>query len=219
LARQERQTEPQDTKHGLIIRYEDLEKYLVEAELRGRLYCLEQANLGNALVIPDDYTIYNLHHLMFKDIYEWAGQPRKIERGPGGVVYVPWTQVRQAMRDFALNLKARVESLLSQDYTLGQMAELIAWAHHQFQYIHPFQDTNGRTGRVFDFYLLWVTFDLAGEDLTSTPILEPFPTAQHEDDYYEGLQTADAGYYEKLSSYYLETIATAIEARDERLRN
>jgi Fic family protein len=36
------------------------------------------------------------------------------------------------------------------------VANVMADAHHRFQMIHPFKDTNGRTGRVLDHYVLWV---------------------------------------------------------------
>jgi L-rhamnose isomerase len=129
LARQKRKTDPQDTKLGLIVRYEELEKYLIESELRGRVYCFEwaeQARTDSALAFPDDYSIYTLHRVMFEPIYDWAGQTRKTDRGPGGIVHVPWMQVRLEMRGFAENLKVRLEVLQSQDYSLAQMAELIA---------------------------------------------------------------------------------------------
>lgn len=42
----------------------------------------------------------------------------------------------------------------------ADVAHVIADAHHRFQWIHQFEDTNGRTGRVLDHYILRVTFGL-----------------------------------------------------------
>lgn len=209
MARQRRQTEPQETLQGLLVSYMDIEPLLIEAEICGRYFAFQQAKLRTAKA-PDDYEIYALHKAMFEAVFEWAGQPRVNDKGPGGVVHVPWTMVRQEMRQFCLNLESRVQHVLSRDSDLGDMAEVIAWAHHKFQYIHPFSDTNGRTGRVLDHYLLWATFRLAGETVETSPIIEPFPTEQHQDDYYEGLQLADTGRLEKLNTYYTERIVQAL---------
>jgi fido (protein-threonine AMPylation protein) len=220
LARQERKTEPQQTKQGLLVNYEQIEGFLIEAEIQGKLYVFEQAQKAKAQEVarvPDDYAIYDLHRVMFENLYSWAGQPRRSDKGPGGIVHVPWTMVRQEMRQFAENLHSRITAL-PENPNVETIAEIIAWAHHQFQYIHPFEDTNGRTGRVFDHYLLWVTFEMVEETLDSAVILEPFPDETFEHEYYGGLQEDDAGYLERLKGYYTERIQTAIAARDERLK-
>jgi fido (protein-threonine AMPylation protein) len=219
LARQSRKTEPQQTKQGLLVAYEQLEPFLIEAEIIGKLYTFEQSQRAKANLIPrvpDDYTIYELHRIMFENLYAWAGQPRRSDKGPGGIVHVPWAMVRQEMRQLAENLGSRVANL-PDNPDPKMIAEVIAWAHHQFQYIHPFEDTNGRTGRVLDHYLLWVTFDLIGETLDSAVILEPFPDETFEKEYYQGLQEADAGYLTQLKQYYAGRIQAAIKACEERL--
>ena len=93
-----------------------------------------------------------------------------------------------------------------------KIAEVVADFHHRFQWIHPFRDTNGRTGRVIDTYVLWVTFGLAGSDLASSPVIEPFPTERHEDEYYEGLAEADVGSKARLRAYYVDRIVAAFDS-------
>ena len=126
--------------------------------------------------------------------------------GPGGKVPVPWFQVPVATRVFTDNLRARVLALPDEP-TLVDMAEIVADAHHGFQKIHPFRDTNGRTGRVLDLYFFWVTFGFKRSSLALSPVIEPFPTSADDDEYYEGLAEADEHRPERLRRYYLARIA------------
>lgn len=114
------------------------------------------------------------------------------------------------MRKFAGDLSAWVHALPSSP-TAEDIAVVLANAHHRFQWIHPFQDTNGRTGRVLDLYLLWVTFKLAGDELASSVIIEPFPAEEAADEYYDGLAEADGYRPERLHRYYTDRLLAAFE--------
>jgi hypothetical protein len=95
---------------------------------------------------------------------------------------------------------------------LANVASVVADAHHRFQWIHPFQDTNGRTGRVLDHYILWVTFGLHGSTRETSPVIEYFPTEREENDYYEGLSEAYLGRPERLHSFYVRRLVALFEA-------
>lgn len=146
---------------------------------------------------------------MFSPLLEWAGRPRLVDVGPGGKVAVRFTEVREELRKLAGDFNAQL-SLASEDPTLEQLANLLADTHHRFQWIHPFLDTNGRTGRVLDHFVLWSVFGLAGSTLETSPVIVYFPDRQQEDEYYQGLNEADLHRPERLRAYYVDRLQSAL---------
>jgi hypothetical protein len=211
MARQRRHTEPLETLHGVLTSYEEIERQLVDGDWRARAWVFERARASARLETPRDVDVLALHRAMFSHVLPWAGELRKDDRGPGGKVPVAWWDVPVELRKLGDDLRAQVDAL-APDPGVPEIASILTNAHHRFQWIHPFRDTNGRTGRVLDAYLLWVTFGLAGPDLASSAIIEPFPTEAAEDDYYEGLQEADARKPERLRRYYEERLIAAFDA-------
>jgi fido (protein-threonine AMPylation protein) len=120
--------------------------------------------------------------------------------------------VRLELAKLAGDLKAWVSAAIWTGGTIAKRAAVVADAHHRFQWIHPFLDTNGRTGRVLDHYLLWVTFGAFGPDLQASLTLTHFPDASAEDDYFDGLADADNGRPERLRAYYEARIMEAFES-------
>jgi fido (protein-threonine AMPylation protein) len=208
MARRPRSTEPVETLGGVVVSYTEVEPLLQEAEWRGRRWAFEKARKSVALETPTDADVLELHREMFSSVFPWAGRPRTTEVGPGGIVHVPAHEVRSKLHAFAGDLRAWVEAK-APDPTLDEIAVIIADSHHRLQWIHPFQDTNGRTFRVFDEYLLWATFGFAAGLISSSKFIEHFPTEAHENEYFEGLAAADNYRPERLHRYYEERLRAA----------
>jgi len=210
VARQGRSTTPLHSKLGLLETYEQQNPPLAEAEWRGRAWAFEQARQSQPL---KDFTITDMHRAMFEPLLDWAGSTRTEDCGPGAKLFVPWWGVRIALRnfqdDFALWL-----TQVGSNPSLEQIVGVVADAHHRFQWIHPFRDTNGRTGRVLDHFVLWSCFGLADTSLERSVIVEHFPDASREHEYYEGLDEADLRKPKRLQAYYAERIQAALDEKD-----
>lgn len=206
MARQQRRTAPLHSKLGVLETFEAQEPHLIEAEWRGRRWAHADARLRREL---SDVVILELHETMFAPLLDWAGRTRTEDVGPGGKVSVPFTKVREELRKLAGDFGVWLEAA-GQDPTLAEVAAVLADAHHRFQWVHPFLDTNGRTGRVLDHFLLWSCFGLASDSMETSPVIVYFPDERRETDYYEGLLEADLGRPERLRAYYAERLEKAL---------
>ena len=185
--------------------YAQIEELLSDAEMKGRRWVFDRAQSGDHDgSTPTDHDILDLHRVMFSEFLDWAGTTRRDDRGPGGRVPVSWSDVRIQLRNLSLDLAAWIGDVATMD--TEAVANVMADAHHRFQMIHPFKDTNGRTGRVLDHYILWVTFGLRSDCLETSPSIEYFPTEHHEEEYYEGLLEADLHRPERIRAFYLERL-------------
>ncbi len=206
MARQERRTTPLLSKFGPLQTFEEQEPHLIGAEWRGRKWAFAQAQTGTSL---SDVGILDLHNAMFEPLLTWAGQSRTEDVGPGGKVQVPYYRVRLELRKLADDFAAWM-AVAGRDPTLQEIASIVADTHHRFQWIHPFVDTNGRTGRVLDHWVLWSSFALCGQSMEASPIIEYFPSAVEEDNYYEGLNEADLHSPQRLRAFYLARLEHAL---------
>lgn len=78
---------------------------------------------------------------MFRDVWEWAGKPRKRETSIG----VAPSQISVQLRNLLLDTKARIESVGDTTETADEIA---VWFHHRLVQIHPFPNGNGRHARL-----------------------------------------------------------------------
>ena len=217
MSKHVRKTEPLETLEGLLVDYGEIEPYLAEGEAKGRIWALNravsywQAEPDTVASIPSDEDIYTLHRVMFEHIFEWAGKPRTKDKGPGGIVHVPFYEVRQQLRFRFENLNFRVSKHRAEEVDIDFAAEIIAQAHHDFEYVHPFTDTNGRTGRMLDHYILWYTLGIVGVDLYTSPQILYFPDEEYEKMYSQALKDADnSSDLSLLTAFYKGRIGAAI---------
>ena len=107
-----------------------------------RLYDLQRGHL------PGRYDLEHLrsfHHVIFGDVYDWAGELRTVSIGRGGLFCLPQHLV--LFGEEAFGRLARADHLrgLSRDAFVGRLAELLA----EINFLHPFREGNGRTQRAF----------------------------------------------------------------------
>jgi cell filamentation protein len=84
----------------------------------------------------------SIHHHLFQDVYEWAGQQRTIRIGKGGNWFCyPEHLAREMLRAFS---PAVIEAVLSSTTPEG-FAEHAAALLADINACHPFREGNGRT--------------------------------------------------------------------------
>ena len=120
----------------------------IEAALTGlRVAELDQAGLPGRFDLTH---LQAIHHFIFQDVYEWAGEIRTVDigKGPGQFAHVAFL-VPSATKMF--------EKLAQEQYLHGlpisRFVERAAYYFGEVNALHPFREGNGRAQRMFFFFL------------------------------------------------------------------
>jgi cell filamentation protein len=88
--------------------------------------------------------ILDIHRIAFEKLYDWAGGWRSLEVIVGQFVPTSPVNIIQSMYQFVDNLNYKVKIANTDLLKL----ECLVFAHYEFVKIPPFNNGNGRTGRL-----------------------------------------------------------------------
>ena len=88
--------------------------------------------------------ILEIHKNAFGELYDWAGKWRTVNVTVGQLVPPEPAQIIHLMYQFIENLNFKI----SISKTQHEVIEALVYAHYEFVRIHPFNNGNGRTGRI-----------------------------------------------------------------------
>lgn len=119
----------------------------IYAPIRSRRLLLRY--LTNGTLGMGEKAFKECHSELFKGIFSWAGQYRKIELVIGRREFPTMhpSRVPHAMREFCHDFSNRYLRLVGQDRE--RMLNALVYAHKELAWIHPFEDGNGRTMRLY----------------------------------------------------------------------
>jgi len=121
--------------------------------------------------------------------------------------------VPQEMDNFTKDLQVRIKHLpkIDDEKFLNELIYLLAWSHHKFLWIHPFQDYNGRIGRLLINIILL--------NLNLPPIELKVETTAGRKNYVKALQLADSHNYTKLESIFNSAINEMVKELGSKNKN
>lgn len=88
--------------------------------------------------------ILEVHRITFAELYEWAGKWRTTQVTVGQLIPPEPARIVQQMYQFVDNLNFKILNAA----TTEDILECLTYAHYEFIRIHPFNNGNGRTGRI-----------------------------------------------------------------------
>ncbi|MBI5660313.1 MAG: Fic family protein [Nitrosomonadales bacterium] len=125
---------------------------------------------------------------------DWAGRFRSADVQVGTHLPPPGHELAIHIRNFCLDLDERLRHLQG----AVDIATLLAWVDWRFQWIHPYKDFNGRTGRIL---LVALCYKLA------LPPMNPAADDSGKQAYFEALRAADTGDLDPLTELWLVRLA------------
>jgi len=203
MAKREGETSYKETAFGIIPRSK-----LIPLEIEGikkAWYFVLKKRMKGKLPLTAKF-LKEIHKVAFGWIFPSAGGAyRKIEVKVSKHMPPKFYLIPQLMEDFTKDLQTRIKHLpkIENENFLDKLIALIAWAHHRFLWIHPFQDYNGRIGRLLNNIIL-LNLDLP-------PIELQVETVSGRKKYVRALQNADNHDYTKLEKIIRSAINEAAE--------
>jgi cell filamentation protein len=88
--------------------------------------------------------LLEIHKIAFTELYDWAGTWRTTTVTVGQLTPPDPSKVLQLMYQFIDNLNFKIRNAV----TVQEHIECLIFAHYEFIRIHPFNNGNGRTGRI-----------------------------------------------------------------------
>lgn len=186
-----------DTTLG-VLSYTELAPHLARC-VEQTQYAIRQGELDSCPL--DERLLLDLHQRICGELTPgFAGRWRRQEVVVGQH-HPPLPHiVAQAMRDYVLDLQARIKALPVE--VNDHLLELLAFAEGRLLSIHPFTDFNGRTTRVF---IDWLARHLELPDVDPTP-----DEGAATDQYLAALRAADQHNWQPLMMVWRERLQQGV---------
>ena len=148
--------------------------------------------------------ILDLHKESFVWIFpDWAGKYRVIRVEFSGKEAVLPHKIPELTVNLCADLEVRINILQQSDENyIGGVVELLAWFQHQFVWIHPFQDYNGRIARMLTLLILL--------NLGLPPIEIKAETGTDRKRYLKAMYAADEGNYANLETLISKALSESL---------
>lgn len=197
------ETSYKETAFGIIPRTK-----LIPLEIEGIKkawdFVLAQRKQGILPITPG--FLKKLHQVGFGWIFpKTAGKFRTIEVVVSEHTPPKFYLVPEMIENFCKDTKVRMKHLpkIDEPNFLEELIKLMAWAHHRFLWIHPFQDYNGRIARLLNNIILL--------NLNLPPIELKVETKLGRKKYIEALQEADKDNFLLLGNIIKKAIEESVQ--------
>ena len=130
----------------------------------------------------------DIHKTAFEELYDWAGKWRNVNVTVGQLTPPEPAQIIHLMYQFIDNLNYKISVSKTQD----EIIETLIYAHYEFVKIHPFNNGNGRSGRLL-MNLVTMKFGYKPLELYKRE-------GESRKTYIQSMQQADKGNFELLDS-------------------
>jgi len=132
--------------------------------------------------------ILEIHRIAFSELYVWAGSWRTTTVAVGSLTPPEPNKVLQLMYQFVENLNFKFENVINKE----DQIDCLVYAHYEFIRIHPFNNGNGRTGRIL--------MNLIALKFGYRPLELYYRQGDSRKIYIEAMKSADKGDFEPLTA-------------------
>lgn len=140
--------------------------------------------------------LLEIHKIAFGQLYDWAGKWRAIEVTVGQLIPPKPAFILQSMYQFIDNLNFKISIANNRE----EHIECLVYAHYEFIRIHPFNNGNGRTGRLLK--------NLVAMKFGYQPLELYFREGESRKFYIDAMKQADSGNYQLLTQLIGEELTS-----------
>ncbi len=140
------------------------------------------------------WLMLSVHKLAFGHLYDWAGKWRTTQVTVGQLEPPQPNQVLQLMYQFVDNLNFKLQKAVDRFDHL----DCLTFAHYEFIRIHPFNNGNGRTGRIL--------MNIVALKLGYQPLQLYHREGESRKTYINAMKTADRGDFIALTNLINEEL-------------
>ncbi|MFI5161651.1 MAG: Fic family protein [Sphingobacteriales bacterium] len=131
--------------------------------------------------------ILDIHKIAFGGLYEWAGRWRTTDVTVGQLEPPKPTNILQLLYQFIDNLNYKIAGA----NTFQDKADVLVYAHYEFIRIHPFNNGNGRTGRML--------MNIIALKFGFKPLELYYRQGESRKIYIDAMKSADGGNFEPIA--------------------
>lgn len=171
-------------KHDNILGITDLD-LLYENEALGIIRAQQYILDLDANFVFDSRLILDLHHIVFGNLYLWAGKWRNVVTNIG----IDVGKIPYAIAEYADHVNYMKNAAMDRE----GLVNCLFYTHHRYTQIHPFNNGNGRTARL-------ITDLVANMNGYQNIQLYVRDAGAERENYKAALKAADQHYNDKLKS-------------------